>query len=200
MLQLAVKQRVWCLIDVTKVVHRLGCERDRVIRMLEYLSEKGWIELETAGLMFGYRRLKTMQDWQQIAEELHERLLAREQDEIGRIDLLYELASSDRCQSASLSEYFGQPIEQECGNCSFCRNEVIEEIPVPEMLSIGSSARTAISQLIKKHPESLREPRQQARFLVGLSSPLLVRDRLTRHPQFGCCAGIPFATLLDELT
>ena len=199
-LQLAVKQKVWCLIDVTKVVHRLRCERDRVIRMLEYLSEKGWIELETSGLMFGYRRLKGMENWQEIAEGLHERLLAREQDEIGRIELLFELASSDRCQSASLSEYFGQPMDQVCGHCSFCRQESISEIPEPEVRSIGSSARSAMVQLSKKHPESLREPRQQARFLVGISSPGLVRDRLTRDPNFGCCAGIPFATLLDELT
>ncbi len=47
------------------------------------------------------------------------------------------------------------------------------------------------------NPEALREPRQRARFLCGLTSPATTRAKLTRDPLFGAAADHRFAEVLD---
>ena len=44
--------------------------------------------------------------------------------------------------------------------------------------------------------QSLRTPRQLARFLCGITSPATSRERLGRHAAFGLLAGVPFASVL----
>ena len=53
-----------------------------------------------------------------------------------------------------------------------------------------------LAALIAAAPEALAHPRQQARLLCGLSSPVLTRHRLTRHPLFGVAAAHRFADVL----
>ncbi len=46
------------------------------------------------------------------------------------------------------------------------------------------------------HPDALAEPRQQARFLCGLTSPALARARISRHALFGSLERLRFADVL----
>jgi ATP-dependent DNA helicase RecQ len=46
--------------------------------------------------------------------------------------------------------------------------------------------------------QSLRTPRQLARFLCGLTSPATSRERLGRHAAFGLLASVPFAAVLTR--
>jgi ATP-dependent DNA helicase RecQ len=54
----------------------------------------------------------------------------------------------------------------------------------------------AFLELSEEHPEALREPRQQARFLCGLNSPVVTSARLSRHHLFGALEAYPFAEVL----
>jgi ATP-dependent DNA helicase RecQ len=45
----------------------------------------------------------------------------------------------------------------------------------------------------------LRAKRQLARFLCGISSPAVTRDRLTRHDAFGRLEAVPFSKVLEYL-
>lgn len=197
-LAMSVKKKIWFEIDVTRACQRLSCDRDRLIRMLEYFNEQGWIELETSQLMHGYRKPKPIDDWKSLAQRYYDRLIEREASELDRIDQIYHLASSTDCQSAQLSFHFGESIES-CGTCSACRGECIESIPSITRGTIGDSARSAIDQLMKTHPEILKHPRQRARFLVGIRTPKLTSKRLTSNPTFGCCEEIPFSEVLEAM-
>src|SRR5690606_6645237 len=42
------KAKTWMHIDVDAAAKAIGTQRDRVVRALDYLSEQGWIELESA--------------------------------------------------------------------------------------------------------------------------------------------------------
>jgi len=55
---------------------------------------------------------------------------------------------------------------------------------------------TGLGALRAKHPRALAEPRQVARFLCGLTSPALTREKLSRHPWFGVLAERRFADVL----
>jgi len=110
------------------------------------------------------------------------------------------LASETGCQTAALVGYFGERLPGPCGHCTSC----VDGHEAPRLLAAESSRppiasrlnRQAFAQLCSEHPEALGEPRQQARFLCGLSSPALTTARLSRHAQFGALEDYPFSDVL----
>ena len=198
-LSMSVKKSIWFEIPLAQAADRLGCERARIVAMLDYFAEQGWMELKASGLVHGYRRLKKIDDLESLARQLHDYVLDREIGELSRLNELFELMCSATCQSAGLSAHFGQPLQTPCGHCSACCQEAIEELPKPNYPRVGDSALRGVRQLRKKHPQALDSPRQQARFLCGLSSPQQSRARLSREPLYGCCSGIPFDRVVDAL-
>ncbi len=198
-LALSVKKKIWFEISLPQAADRLKCERQRIVRMLDYFAERGWIELQVTGLVHGYRRSQPLGDVETVTQELYQYLLEREIGELSRLEELFELMCTDRCQSAALAEHFGQTMHDTCGHCNVCDGKVIGALPEPQYPNIGDSALTALRALARKHPDALGDARQQARFLCGLSSPKLIRSRLTQDPHYGCCSGIPFDRVLEAL-
>jgi ATP-dependent DNA helicase RecQ len=198
-LSLAVKKKIWFTLKVTVVMERLACERDRLIRLLEKLEGMGVLELKVSGLVHGYHRLKPMVDRTAIQGLLQERLSLLERQELERIDAMFALATSRHCQAASLSAHFGQPLKEACGQCSACRGQVVEQLPKALPARVGSSALTQLRSLIDHYPEVMADALTQAKFLCGIASPKLLRNRLTRHPLYGCCREVPFAQVLEAV-
>lgn len=191
------RKSVWCYLDIGQVVERLEVDRSRVVRMLDYFAEKGWLELHASGLVHGYRRKKPIANVEELAGQMYERALQRERAGIRRIDQLFDLFSSDDCQSQRLSEYFGQQLEEPCGHCRPCQKKTIEAIDWDRTLgSIDGAIVPQVRSLAQKHPAALGSPRQCARFLAGISSPALVAAKLTRDKLFGCCVDVPFASIM----
>ncbi len=198
-LALTVKKKVWFEINLPQAADRLKCERIRIVKMLDYFAEQGWIELQVSGLVHGYRKLKPISDIDAMTQELYQAALDREIGELTRLDTLFALMTSAGCQSAALSEHFGQTLPQACGHCSVCEEQAIAALPEPDYPRIGDSALTAIRGLSKEHPDVLHGARQRARFLCGLTSPKLIRSKLSRHPMFGCCNSIPFDQVYEAM-
>jgi ATP-dependent DNA helicase RecQ len=69
---------------------------------------------------------------------------------------------------------------------------VLPARPPIERVIDGAQLRS----LAMSAPAALGEPRQQARFLCGLSSPALTRARLTRNPLYGALEEYRFAQVL----
>jgi ATP-dependent DNA helicase RecQ len=55
-----------------------------------------------------------------------------------------------------------------------------------------------IREVIDEKHVALRQPRQLARFLCGLSSPAATRARLSRHDHYGALEMIPFQVVLAQ--
>ena len=51
--------------------------------------------------------------------------------------------------------------------------------------------------LRQTYADALSSPRQIARFLCGLSSPLLTQTKLNRHADYGALAEIPFQNVMQ---
>ena len=98
------------------------------------------------------------------------------------------------CQTNALVGYFGEVRDAPCGHCAYCltgRAAVmpsLDDLPAPESL-LDVNAWEALKA---SHPDALREPRQQARFLCGLTSPALARAKLSRHALFGALERLRF--------
>jgi ATP-dependent DNA helicase RecQ len=195
----AVKRRKLFEIPLTIATQRLNQPRERLVKAIDYLHERGWIELSVSDVVFGYKKLMQISEPEELADELYERLVSREESEIERSNQLQKLLLAPSCQAALLSDHFGQRLEQACGRCTSCLGSGPLTLPVSASSSIGRSALTAVRQLAARKPEALGSPRAQARFLCGLSSPALTKARLTKDPMFGVCEMVPFARVLQQL-
>ncbi len=193
------KGRVWFSLNTVLAAKKLGVERERIVKAIDYMAEQGWLEVQVSDLVHGYRWLKRIEQPKTLADQLHENLSLRERSEVARVEDVFELASAASCQAEALSRHFGEVIAQPCGSCSACLGEgpwIISEVG---SRSIGSSAKRVIEELAREYPDRFMTARDRARFLCGLSSPGLIRARLTRHASFGVCSKVPFAEVLSQV-
>ena len=192
------KGRTWFMLNTVLAAQKLGVERQRIIRTIDQMSEQNWLEVKVSDLVHGYRKLKNIDDAKTLADELHERLNARETSEVERLDEFFNLAMANSCQPQSLSKHFGESTEP-CGECTACQGEGPWTIQQAGVRSIGSSALKLLEDVSAEYPDRFVQPRDQARFLCGLTSPGFTRARLSRHPSFGICDRIPFSDVLEQV-
>ncbi len=193
------KGRTWFLLNMAVAAKRLGCERDRLVKAVEHLVEKGWIEVQVSDLVHGYQKVKPWGDVKVLADSLFQRLVDREVAEIARLDDVFDLAKASGCLAARLSSHFGEVMQQACGRCSSCKGDGPWTIPESKARGVGTSAKSAVEQLRRRYPDHLSDPRNRARFLCGLSGPAFSRAKLTRDSSFGICNRVPFQVVFDEM-
>ncbi|HLS27563.1 MAG TPA: RecQ family ATP-dependent DNA helicase [Opitutales bacterium] len=191
----AKKAQKWFTIDLAETAERLGTERDRLVRALTHLEEKGDLTLKVAGLRLGYRIESPPKNLSDLKEMLIERFEKREENDLLRVKQILELSQSSDCLVRKLLLHFGEKIKNDCGDCDRCLGEA-----KPGKLpgSANSTSRfnpEAIHELRREYPEALASPRQIARFLCGLTSPFLTREKLTRHRLFGSLSEVSFQSV-----
>ncbi|TWU63194.1 RecQ family ATP-dependent DNA helicase [Crateriforma conspicua] len=193
------KGRTWFTLNMVLATQRLGGDRQRIVKALDHMAEQGWMELQATELVHGYRWIKRLDDRKTVADDLFDRLARREEGEVRRIDEVYHLAAADRCMAATLAQHFGQSLEDGCGQCSHCTGDAAGPVPATKPRPLGSSVARLLGDVTKQYPDQFTHTRDKARFLCGLSSPALIRSRLTRHAGYGVCQHLPFAHVLEQL-
>lgn len=186
----SVKKRIWFEIDIDATAKSLGLERQAVVRAIDTCAQDGWLELKVSNLRFRYRVENEPKSLDELAESLHARAAEREAAEIGRLNQVRLLLTEPGCLSRKLASHFGEELESDCGHCSFCKNGPLE------MPHLEAHDDFELGRL----PNELDEPRLSARFLCGLTSPLLQKQKLTKHPDFGRLSHVSFAKVLQRLT
>ncbi len=204
----AVKGRKWFTLALDEVVEKLVTTRERIVAALNYLEEMGEIELQVAGARRGYRRLGDLSKEQKsiVLAKFQTRFSQREENDIGRIGQVVSLIREQGCKTNYIMNYFGENRESLCGHCEYClqqEGQVSEKENVCNFSNNDKNIKEQIIQRIsslqlEKNP-ALQSPRQQARFLCGISSPHASRAGLTKHSDFGLYAMYNFAEILKRL-
>jgi len=188
------KARLWHTVDAAQAARSLDAPRERVVRALDWLGEAGVAEVKAEGVLHPFRRLRVA-DLDALSDALYERALMREQAELSRLEAVVALATQDACQSQTLSRHFSDPEpEKPCGHCEHCLVGPIELEP-GGAAQVDDAAWARVRDLPTGHSE-LADPRVFARFLCGVTSPLLSRTRLAKHAEFGRFADVPFAEVM----
>jgi ATP-dependent DNA helicase RecQ len=130
-----------------------------------------------------------------LKQTLSERFETREHNDILRVEQVVELAEDPGCIVRRLLAHFGEDLGRDCGHCSVCLGEPARSISA-ESPPAPAFDGSAIRELRRAHPEALATPRRVARFLCGLTSPLLTTSKLSKHPLFGTSAGVPFREVM----
>jgi ATP-dependent DNA helicase RecQ len=190
--------RTWYTLNPEDVAKKLGSDRGRVVRAVEYLGEQGWAEVQASDARLRFSRADSHPDERALAAELIERFARREEQEIGRVRDVVALASGDRCVTNAMLAHFGEEREPDCGHCSWCETRRPAVFPAPPPAPpVDESVRAAdVRALRHAHPDVFAAPRQVARFLCGLTSPAVSRARLGRHALFGALEDRRFAEVL----
>ena len=192
------KAKTWFHVDAFAIATALRCDRQRVIRALDYLAELKLIELKAAGVRLRYRRLRSPDAVHPLADSLYQRMAQREQRELARLQQVVELVSHNGCQSSALNEHFGQPLDEPCGHCTWCLERRPEVLPPREHGGIPEHVWEEAMELRRAHPKVLRDARVMARFLCGVPSPQLTKAKLNRNPLYGALANVPFQTVVQK--
>ncbi|MEM6795814.1 MAG: RecQ family zinc-binding domain-containing protein [Acidobacteriota bacterium] len=193
----AKKGRTWLSVDLDAAARNLGQPRDRLMKALDYLGEKGWLEVEASGVRHRYTVLRRPEDEADLAMTLAEQAADYEQREIERLEQVLELVTHDGCLSAHLCAHFGEQLEGPCGHCSWCDSGEAAILPqVSGRAAVDEELWQRAEEVRRAHADPLGDPRSFARFLTGLTSPRLGRKRLSSHELFGSLAGVPFEEIL----
>ena len=202
-LSCAIKKQIWFTIDLDEAVRKTGSPRKRVIAALDYLEQSGDLILEVSGGRLGYRKLDISRlDTSELKEKLVKRFARREQSDLSRLQLVVDLVNHEGCKTRFLLDYFGEELEADCGHCSYCLGGVNAALTRKETESqlLDRDLAEKMRQLQEQHPQALETPRQITRFLCGLSSPMLTKNKLTRDELFGRIKHSSFARIIEWVT
>lgn len=182
------RAKIWSSVNFEKLNTTYASDRQRVLKAINYLDEKGMIELQTKQMTQVYQILDTRFDREQLQTSLFERFNDKEASEIKRINQLIGLFTSEHCLSRQLAHYFADDqMTQDCGTCSVCRGEQAVLPPTPYLkplneMDFNQLTAEAVSKLGKATSTVL-----VSRFLCGLTTPIFTKLKLR------ACRG--FATL-----
>ncbi|QJQ94050.1 MULTISPECIES: ATP-dependent DNA helicase RecQ [Halomonadaceae] len=206
----APRARSWCTLDM-EALQRLGqerglnTERARVITALEYVHDKGLIQLESKQMTEVYAVLRRDLDPGQLADELHVHFQKKEASEIARIHAMLELFESDTCLSQRLASYFGDDkAPQRCGHCSVCAGHVAS-LPAPAPLAplaeqpVDTLCSELLHRLGEQHARALASADLLTRFLCGIATPLFTRLKARQLPGFAALEAYPYAQVRAEV-
>ncbi|MEO5959311.1 MAG: RecQ family ATP-dependent DNA helicase, partial [Opitutaceae bacterium] len=186
--------RTWNSLVLADAAAALGGERERLVKALTYLDEKGDLELQVAGVRQGYRVVRVPEDLAAVWRELRRRFAVREQSDIPRTASVAQLVGGEGCLVRRLLTYFGEDLGRNCGHCGPCAGgaaAVLER--AHREVTISAAEMRALQG---DQPRALAGPRQMARFLCGIGSPALTAAKLTRHASFGSASETPFAEMM----
>jgi ATP-dependent DNA helicase RecQ len=173
----------WLSLRPDDLAHSIGQPRQRIVTALDYLHDQGDIVLEASEVRSRFTRLHCGRGPDELAEELVRRFTQRENDEINRLARLIAFVEHTGCHANALAAYFGEIRDTPCGQCAQCitGKAVTISAAAAQVLRLASADKAALRQLQAEHPKALSHPRQQARFLCGLTSPAISRARLSRN-------------------
>ncbi len=199
--QQARKAKTWLHIDVDQATQAIGAPRERIVQALDYLGEHQMLEIKAQGVRHRYRRLKTPDDLEALAQSLHQRATERETREIARLQDVLELAKLDGCHVSALCAHFDRPLAEPCGHCSWCLNtQTPIAFPQRAAPSIDADVVRQAGEVRQAYPEILSDPYVLTRFLCGVTSPKLTRAKLSSHTLFGSLGHVPFQAVLSRVT
>ncbi len=192
--------KTWFTLDVDQAMLQTDASRDRVMAALSFLEERGDMIVQNTGLRQAFRKKPAQMDREGIIERVAERFAEREEHDIGRIRDMLAYAESSSCLTRRLVAYFGETME-DCGHCGPCldsdRSVVSLPYPSDRPVRLDDNELGQLRRIRRDHMDALETPRQIARFLCGINSPLTSRRRLAGHFLFGHFRSMPFHRVLQ---
>jgi len=182
----------WSNVDINGIVAESGSQRQRVLTALEYFHEKGWIDLQPKSGVEVFEILNSGFDIDSTARKLADLFVKKEKKDIERLHTMIEMFEKDQCLAKSLSAYFGETLDADCGRCSVCLdNRPIRlpesELPSLEDMNFYTLVRDLADVALSPLPVDLT-----TRFLCGILTPRLAQYKARHISGFGRLEAYPY--------
>lgn len=191
------KKATWSYINLEEAARNLGEDRSRLIKAFNYLEEKGLLEVGATGLRQGLRLVRRPEAGE-VVRELAQRVVRNEASNLERIQNVVTLINKNSCKTRHLLAYFGEELGKPCGHCSYCASGETQAIEGYDR-ALSESETALVDRFLGESPLGDAGAREGARFLCGISSPKLARNRVTKHPLFGALGEAPFHAVLSAV-
>lgn len=193
------KAKVWCQVDLEALWMNYQSERSRVVAALDYFHQNGWIELESKQLTDVYSVLPVTQNQEATSQHLVELFQSKEQKDIERIHTMLNLFQSSDCLSYQLAHYFADHnAPTQCGHCSVCRGQVAS-FPQPQQEQPELAHLSAwVDEFVQLSPTAISNA-AVARFLCGISTPIITQLKASKLRGYGSMANISFEHVLKQV-
>jgi len=185
-------------IDTDEAAQALGCDRSEVVGALLELKEAGDVNMRPYGVRQRYRVVDRPADIGTVVARMQGLFQRREGRDVDRLRRVVAMAEGEGCIVRRLLDYFGESVEQDCGECSRCLGEQVGEVALPGAgaREIAAEEVALVRSVVAEKQAALRSPRQLARFLCGISSPAATRARLGKHDAFALLENVAFQEVL----
>lgn len=184
--------RTWASVDIDNIVAQSGFDRQRVLTALEYFHEKGWIDLKPKSAVEVFEILDPGFDMVSTARETADLFIEKENRDVARLHAMVKLFEDDRCLAKSLSSYFGERLDSNCGKCSVCLEKKPVRLQSSEQPSLDLMDFHSLVKPLADVAELIMQSDLVTRFLCGISSPRLIEYKARQLPGFGRLEAWPY--------
>lgn len=184
--------RVWCRVDIDGIVNGYGADRKRILSALDYFEERGWIALSTRSAVEVFEITHAGFDIDTTAQKLADLFLDKERKDVARIHEMIALFEGNGCLSKSLSRYFGEILEDDCNQCTFCLKKeatALVSTPLPPM---ETHAFPELVASLMDQGHAKLSVKSITQFLCGIPSPRLSALRAKQMSGFGALEAYPY--------
>jgi ATP-dependent DNA helicase RecQ len=186
-------KKIWTTVDIQAILDSYDTDRQRILTALEYLDEKGWIELQSRQAVEVYDILTQAFNIDDMAEKMYALFKKKESLEIQRIHNMIGCFESDACISKQLAEYFGEHLAKErCGHCSFCRSGKAVLQTTTELKPLS---RVEFNTITAEFTQAVGEQFSEVnltKFLCGIYTPVFSKLKIKKLPYFGILESYSF--------
>lgn len=197
-------KKVWGTLNFDSLTQGAQVDRKRVVAALDYLAEKNLIALETKRITQVYQVHSDVINNPELAPQLHDYFVDKEQAEIKRIAALIRFFELKTCLSYNLARYFDDnQAPQQCGHCSVCRGQAVTleyslEHRFVDDAVIYQKVDELLTHLASKGISNVGIE-TQCRFLAGMSVPLFARNKVRQLSGFGLCEQQRYSEIKTKL-
>jgi len=185
----------WTHVNIEEIVAESGSDRQRVLTALEYFHEKGWIDLQPKSGVEVFEILNSEFNIDSTALELANLFIQKEKNDVARLHNIIEIFEKDQCLAKSLSAYFGEILDADCGRCSVCLDKSPVRLPLSEPVTLEKMDFHTLVQALVRVASSPLPISLTTRFLCGISTPRLLQYKARQMPGFSRLEEYPYGTV-----
>lgn len=191
----------WMSLDVREACQDLDLTPNQISAILNDWASSKELTLKPSHLIHVFRNTQSGLR-PELIHELQKKFEYKETQELQRIHEVVEFLKTPDCLTNRLIHYFGERTTHPCGHCDVCladpplqTSRVLPQSP-PQSLTVEDIEK--MKSVRTEGHAALRHPRAFTRFLCGISSPALTRDKLQQHADFGIFEHFAFEEIYTQ--
>ncbi len=189
-----IKKKLWTYVDIQAIMDNYATDRARIIVALEYFEQQGLLELQAKQSVERFDIVTRDFDAAELAKELFNVFLKKEQTEVQRIHNMIALFESDTCLSKELAHYFGEELDfEKCGHCSHCLTGQAHFESLIKMPEIETHSFEKLSAEFIHAIGDAFSANNLVKYLCGISTPIFRKYKIRALPYFAYLEKYPYA-------